>query len=295
MRDAENNRNRSNYCWATTVIITLKSVLLATVATSVLGCMPTSDVIATKWSDSHKDLTNLRVHATQTATEVLVEMSSTEEMLDVETIRHHPKALLVSIEVDAVMTRDGYEVEIRRAGTTATDPADITWSFHGGNETPVFTESRHDMKTGKWILASTTTAPESKVKRMRLDKSGCGDSLLEWDLFSPIYDCATANFLQIWMLNHESMSQDLSSTPCVGIQKYQEQSCYVLQDTSYDQTTTDSKGEVHHNKRADVFFVNTETFQIVGQQTLRVDAHPQKLKAWCWISESIYSYPLGSK
>lgn len=275
--------------------IALKSVLFVTVATSYLGCMPTSDVIATKWSDSFKDLKNLHVHATQTATEVLVEMSSTEEILDVETIRHHPKALLVSIDVDAVMTRDGYEVEIRRAGTADTDPADITWSFHGGNETPVFTESRHDMKTGKWILASTTTAPESKVKRMRLDKSGCGDSLLEWDLFSPIYDCNTAIFLRIWMLNYKLMSEEVSSSPCVGIQKYQEQSCYVLQDISYNDTTTDSKGEVHRNKRSDVFFVNTETFQMVGQQTLRVDAHPQKLKAWYWISDTIYSYPLGSK
>jgi len=74
------------------------------------------------------------VNATVSASKVLVNMATADEMLDVldaAEVCRRPNATTVTITMDAVMTPNTYKVEIRRAGTGATETADITWSCKG--------------------------------------------------------------------------------------------------------------------------------------------------------------------
>lgn len=269
----------------------LLGVLVQIVVGLLNGCAPTPEFIADKWVETHSGLSTLRVHATEIACEALMNMSAEDALLDDEAACQSPNATKVTIVIFAVMTPDAYEVEIRRDGTSATDPADMTWSFQGSTDNPVFIESRREKKTGKVTIASTMDASPAKIELMRLNKTGVGDNLLGWDLFDPIGSCSGAEFLRTWIQDTTRFPEWLRTSQYAGTQQYRGQTCYILRSTSYDITSTDREGEVHRNRRSDVFFVDASTFRLMGQQTSRVDAHPQKLKAWYWFDEAIYSYP----
>lgn len=127
----------------------LWGVLVSIVVGLMIGCAPTPDFIADKWVEAHLDLSTLRVHATETACEALMNMPAEDTLLDDEVACQSPNATKVTVVFDAVMTPDTYEVEIRRDGTSITDPADMTWSFSGNNDNPVFIESRREKKPGR--------------------------------------------------------------------------------------------------------------------------------------------------